>query len=70
MKTIGAKMFTGIEASRLFARLYSELDSKSQKKFGEKVRALFDKKITDENDTSFYLTERDVKSLYKEVIQK
>jgi hypothetical protein len=67
MKTIGAKMFTGIEASRLFARLYHELSKGKQERFGESVRALFDKKITDADETSFYLTERDVYELYNKI---
>ena len=69
MKTIGAKMFTGYQASKFFSELYEGLNEDRKEKFGAAIRAEFDRKITGEDAVSFYLSERDVAAIYDSIMK-
>lgn len=62
--TIGAKMFNDYKASKLFAEFYEGLSEDKKFVFGAAIRALFDKKIISDDLKEFYITERDVATIY------
>lgn len=68
IKTMGHKIFADYAAKRRFVDLYEMMSAPDQAELGERVRKLFDEKITSLNSIeNFYLTDKDVERCFHEM---
>lgn len=62
MENLGHKIFDSVKAKRLFVSLYENTPEEVKATFGQNIRDMFDKKMTDmESIEGFYVNEADVR---------